>query len=94
MSYCRTTLIKYRSEEDADELISKYKTYASSDFPDAEILLCTRTSPTSAVMTSLYPNKEMADRAMATRKPILKDAKSKAKITSMETHEGEASSLL
>ena len=93
MSYCRTTLIEYRSEEDADELISKYRETASTDFPDAEILLCTRTTPTSAVMTSLYPSKEMADQAMATRKPILTDAKAKAKITSMKTHEGDAISL-
>ena len=93
MGYCRTTLIKYRSEQDADELISKYKATASTDFPDAEFMLCTRTSPISAVMTSLYPSKEKADQAMATRKPILKDAKAKEKIVSMETHEGEASTL-
>jgi len=93
MSYCRTTLIKYRSEQDADELISTYTANASNDFPDAQVLLCTRTSPTSAVMTSLYPSKEKADQAMATRKPILKDAKAKAKIKSMETHEGDTSSL-
>lgn len=93
MSYCRTTLIEYRSEQDADELISNYRLNASTDFPDAEILLCTRTSATTAVMTSLYPNKEMADQAMATRKPILKDAKARAKIKNMQTHEGDASSL-
>jgi hypothetical protein len=44
-------------------------------------------------MTSLYPSKEKADEAMATRKPILKDAKARAKIKSMETHEGDAFSL-
>ena len=93
MSYCRATLIEYRTEQDADELISQYKLSASTDFPDAEILLCTRTSSTTAVMTSLYPSKEKADQAMATRKPILKDAKTKTKIKSMETHEGGASSL-
>jgi len=93
MSYCRTTLIEYRSEQDADDLISTYKKNAATDFPDAEILLCTRTSSTTAVMTSLYPNKEKADQAMATRKPILKDAKAQAKIKSMETHEGDAFSL-
>ena len=93
MSYCRTTLIEYRSEQDADDLISTYKQNAATDFPDAEILLCTRTSTTTAVMTSLYSSKEKADQAMATRKPILKDAKAKAKIKSMETHEGDAFSL-
>ena len=93
MSCCRTTLLKYRSEQDADELISTYRLNASTDFPDAEILLCTRTSASTAVMTSLYSSKEKADRAMAARKPILEDAKANAKIESMETHEGDAFSL-
>ncbi len=93
MSYCRTTLIKYRSKQDADELISTYKLNASTDFPDAEVLLCTRTSDTSAVMTSLYPSREIADEAKARRRPILDEAKGKSKIESMETHEGDAFSL-
>jgi hypothetical protein len=90
MKHCRTTLIQYHSEQDADELITAYKATATIDFPDAEILLCTRTSPTSAVMTSLYSSKEAAKQAMAARKPILKDAKGTAKIISIETHEGGA----
>lgn len=93
MKYCRTTLINYRSEQDADELISKYQETAIADFPDAEILLCSRTSPTSAVMTSLYSSKEAADRAMAARKPILQSAKGESKIKSIETHEGAAFQL-
>ena len=93
MSYCRTTLIEYRSEQDADELISRYKLSAPTDFPDAEILLCTRTSSITAVMTSLYPSKDKAGQTMAARKPILEDAKSRSKIKSLETHEGEAASL-
>ena len=93
MSYCRTTLIQYRSAQDADELISTYQRDASKDFPDAEILLCTRTSDTSAVMTSLYPSKQAAERAKAKRKPILQEASGQSKIVSVETHEGEASSL-
>ena len=93
MSYCRTTLIEYRSAQDADELISSYRLTSVTDFPDAEILLCSRASPTSAVMTSLYPSKQLADRAMAPRKPIHKDARARAKIYSMEALEGDAASL-
>lgn len=93
MKHCRTTLISYRSEQDADELISEYRKTATGDFPDAEFLLCTRTSPTSAVMTSLYPSKVSADRAMAARKPILQNAEGESKITSIETHEGAAFQL-
>ena len=85
MSYCRTTLIEYRSEKDADELISNCKVTASNDFPNAEILLCARTIFTIAVMTSYYPSKDMADQSMATKKPILNDAKAKAKTKNNKT---------
>ena len=54
MSYCRTTLFEYHTEEDADELFAKYQANAPTNFPDAEVLLCTRTGPKTAVMTSLY----------------------------------------
>ena len=45
----------------------------------------------TAVMTSLYASKEKADQAMAARKPLLEDVK--AKIKSINTHEGEAHQL-
>ena len=91
MSYCRTTLFEYQTEEDANELFAQYQANAPSNFPDAEVLLCTRTGPKSAVMTSPYASKEKADLAMAARKPLLDDVK--AKIKNIDTHEGEASQL-
>ena len=45
----------------------------------------------TALMSSLYASKEKADQAMAARKPLLEDVK--AKIKSIDTHEGEASQL-
>ena len=91
MSYCRTTLFEYHTEEDANELVDNYQANAPNNCPNAEILLCTRTSPTTAIMTSLYSSKEMADKAMADRKPLLDEVKSKIK--NIETHEGDASWL-
>ena len=91
MSYCRTTLFEYQTEEGANELDASYQANAHSNFPDAEVLLCTRNGPKTAVMTSLYSSKEKADQAMAARKPLLEDVK--AKIKSIDTHEGEASQL-
>ena len=52
MSYCRTTLFEYQTEEDANELFAQYQANAPTNFPDAEVLLCTRTGPKTAVMTS------------------------------------------
>ena len=47
--------------------------------------------PKTAVITSLYASKEKADQAMAARKPLIQDVK--AKIKSINTHEGEAHQL-
>ena len=58
MSYCRTTLFEYQTEEDANELFAKYKANAPTNYPDAEVLLCTRTGTKTAVMTSLYASKD------------------------------------
>ena len=91
MSYCRTTLFEYQPEEDANELFAQYQANAPTNFPAADVLLCTRTGPKSAVMTSLYESKEKADLAMAARKPLLDDVKDKIK--NIDTHEGEASQL-
>ena len=86
MSYCGTTLFEYQTEEDPNELVTSYQANAPLNFPDAEVLLCTRTSPKTAVMTSLS-SKEIADQAMAARKPLLEQFK--AKIKSINTQEGE-----
>ena len=37
MSYCRTTLFEYQTEEDANELFGKYQANAPKNFPDAEL---------------------------------------------------------
>ena len=79
MNYCRTTLFEYQTEEDAKELVASYQVNAPSNFPDAEVLLCTSTGPKTAVMTSLYSSMEKADQAMAERKPLLEEVKSKIK---------------
>ena len=54
MSYCRSTLFEYQTEEDANELVESFQANAPSNFPDAELLLCTRTGPKTAVMTSQF----------------------------------------
>ena len=91
MSYCRTTLFEYQTEEDANELFAQYQANAPTNFPDAEVLLCTRTGPKTAIMTSFKASKEKEDLGMAARKPLLDDVK--AKIKNIDTHEGEASKL-
>jgi len=56
---------------------------APSEFPEAEILLSTRTGPTSAVVTSVYLDKETAKKATAARNARMKKAAHRMKSTEM-----------
>ena len=38
MSYCRSTLVEFNSEKDADEAHTEYSKNAPSEYPEAEIL--------------------------------------------------------
>ena len=71
--------IEYQTEECANELVASYQVIASSNFPDAEVLICNGTGPKTAMMKSLYSSKEKADQAMAARKPLLEEVKAKIK---------------
>ena len=81
MSYCRTTLFEYQTEEDANELFAQYQANAPTNFPDAEVLLCTRTGPKSAVMTSLYASKEKQTKLWLQENLFLKMSKPKSKVS-------------
>ena len=67
MSYCRTTLVEFNSEKDADEAQADYSKNAPSEFPEVEILISNRTEPASALVTSVYPDEETAKKATAAR---------------------------
>ena len=87
MSYCRTTLVEFNSEKDADEASIDYSKNAPSEFPEAEILLITRTNPTSAVVVSVYPDEETAKKAKIARNARMDKAVHRRK--SAEMHQGE-----
>ena len=55
MSYCRTTIVEFNSEKDADEGSADYSKNPPSEFPKAEILLFTRTGRASAVVSPCKP---------------------------------------
>jgi len=60
-----------------------YSKNAPSEFPEAEILLSTRTGPTSAVVTSVYLDKETAKKETAARNAYLEKAAHRMKSTEM-----------
>ena len=81
MSYCRTTLFEYQTEEDANELFAQYQANAPTNFPDAEVLLCTRTGPKTAVMTSLYEARKEQTKRWLQENLFLKMLKLKLKVS-------------
>ena len=87
MSYCRTTLVDFNSEKLADEASADYSKNAPSEFPEAEILIFTRTGPTSAIVASVYPNENISKKATAARNARMDKAAHRRKIAEM--HQGE-----
>ena len=81
MSYCRTTLVEFNSEKDADEAQADYSKNAPFEFPEAEILLSIPTGPPSAVVSSVYPDEETTKKATAARNARMKKAAHRMKST-------------
>ena len=87
MGYCRTTIVEINSEKLADEASADYSKNATSEFPDAEILLFSRTGTTSAVVTSVYPDKDTSMLASKARKDRMDKAAHRRESTDM--YQGE-----
>ena len=92
MSYVRMNYFEYISEEAADELEAHYIKNAPKNFPDATALVFLRTSPTTASLTSIYPNKDTFEKSAAQRKKGIAGVADKIKNVRLE--EGEASLAL
>ena len=92
MAYVRMNYFEYISEEAGDELEAQYVKNAPVKFPYATALIFLRTSPTTASLTSLYPDKDTFEKAAAQRKKSIAGVASKIKNVRLE--EGEASLAL
>ena len=92
MSYVRMNYFEYISEEAGDELEAHYIKNAPKNFPDATALVFLRTSPTTASLTSIYPNKDTFEKAAAQRKKGIAGVADKIK--NVRSEEGEASLAL
>ena len=92
MSYVRMNYFEYISKDAGDELEAHYIKNAPKNFPDATALVFLRTGPTTASLTSIYPNKDAFEKAAAQRKKGIADVADKIKNVRLE--EGEASLAL
>jgi hypothetical protein len=60
-------MIEFDNETVADARAAEYQKNASKLFPEADLLISIRTSPTSAMTISVYPDEEKAERALEIR---------------------------
>ena len=67
MSVTRINMIEFDNETVADTRAAEYQKNARKQFPDADLLIAFRTSPTSAMTISVYPNEETAEQALEMR---------------------------
>ena len=67
MSVTRINMIEFETEEIANERQQSYQKDARKLFPEADLLISIRTSPTSAMTISVYPDEEKAERALEIR---------------------------
>ena len=92
MSYVRMNYFEYISKDAGDELEAHYIKNAPKNFPDATALVFLRTGPTTASLTSIYPNKDTFEKSAAQRKKGIAGVADKIKNVRLE--EGEASLAL
>ena len=67
MSVTRINMIEFDYETVANARAAEYQNNARKQFPDADLLIAIRTSPTSAMTISVYPNEETVERALEMR---------------------------
>ena len=60
-------MLEWRSEEEFLEISDQFNKESAKTFPDAEILLRIKTTPTSVIAISVFPNQEKADEAKIQR---------------------------
>ena len=82
MRFCRTTIVEFNSEKDADEAQADYTKNDPSEFPEAEILLSIRTGPKSGLVVSVYPDEETAKNMTVARNAILENQHTGGKVLS------------
>ena len=67
MPYARLNMAEFKSREEMHKVITNLRDNMKSVFPEIRSFVSMETSETSQVTTSLYDNKEAADRAVAQR---------------------------
>ncbi|MDA8603898.1 hypothetical protein N9M21_05730 [Alphaproteobacteria bacterium] len=87
MSYARINTMTFVSAEAADTMQAQYAETAPSSFTEATLLTFVRTGPTTASLTSVYPDRAAFDRSAPVREARM--GENRALIAAVEMTEGE-----
>ena len=87
MSYARINIVEFNSEEFAKAETEDFSASAASEFPEAEIILSVTTGAESAVIVSIYPDKDAFERSAVARTARLRGHEERFK--NVEVLEGE-----
>ena len=62
MSICRTTIVEFHTESDADALIKDYNENYESMFPTVEIVLNSKVNPTTTINNAVFADMESIEK--------------------------------
>ena len=62
MSICRTTIVEFHTESDADALIKDYNENYESMFPTVEIVLNSKVNPTKTINNAVFADMESIEK--------------------------------
>ena len=88
MSFCRTSIVEFNTEADADVFMADYNSNFESMFPEAESVMTSKVSPTIYVNNTVFATMEdMEKTGSGARQALLDNNKDCMKLVS--THVGE-----
>ena len=61
MSICRTTIMETHTKEELDLMLADYRENFDSMFPEAELALSVRVSPTTWINNSVYADQDTVE---------------------------------
>ena len=88
MSFCRTSIVEFNTEADADAFMANYNSNFESMFPEAESVMTSKVSPTLYVNNTVFATMEDMEKTGSGARQALLD-KNKDCMKLVSTNVGE-----
>ena len=88
MSFCRTSIVEFNTEADADAFMANYNSNFESMFPEAESVMTSKVSPNLYVNNTVFATMEDMEKTGSGARQALLD-KNKDCMKLVSTHVGE-----